>query len=221
MRLEICCRALWIAERVLTPPLFVRAMLKVVLFDMDNTLIDRNAAFEACVREMFSDPALRREIIDVDAGGIGERAAVFELWEKLGGQRINQSVLGQMISERIRPDPGLLHVLQDISRSVGVGIISNGSGETQRRKLRGAGLDAVFGKHVWISEEVGSAKPDVRIFKKAMQTLGVRPKACLYIGDRDEIDLRGAHAAGMRARIVNGVLSGPRLSELFDEEAVR
>ena len=206
---------------MLTPPLFGRAMLKAVLFDLDNTLIDRNAAFEACVCESFSDPRLRREIIDVDASGTGEREALFELWEKHSGPLMNQSIFGQMISERIRPDPTLLHVLKDVSRSVKVGVISNGSGEAQRRKLRAAGLDSVFGEHVWISEEVGSAKPDVRIFQKAMQTLGVRPESCLYIGDRDEIDLRGAHAAGMRGRIVQRVLSGPNLSELFDQEAAR
>src|SRR5688572_3701888 len=155
MRSEICCRKLWIAGKVLTPPLLARAMLKAVLFDLDNTLIDRNAAFEACVFESFSDSSIRREIIDVDAGGTGKRAVLFKLWEQHSGRLMNQSVFGQMISERIRPDPALLHVLKNISRTVRVGIISNGSGETQRAKMRAAGLDSVFGEHVWISEEVG------------------------------------------------------------------
>ena len=45
--------------------------------------------------------------------------------------------------------------------------------------------------------EAGLAKPDVRIFQKALAEAGCRPEECVFIDDNPEF-LRGAAKAGMK-----------------------
>ena len=46
-------------------------------------------------------------------------------------------------------------------------------------------------------------KPDPRIFRSAMNRLGVRPEQSLHIGDLYHIDVVGAQAAGMHAVLLD------------------
>ena len=199
-------------------PSLVPVMLNVVLFDLDNTLIDRYAAFCECVRSRFPDPAVQQELIVLDQGGAGDREEFFRYWEKRNGGTMTQAIFGRLIAERILPDPGLLHELKQLTKRAKIGIITNGSSETQRAKIRAAGLDSVFAENIWISAEVGSAKPDPRIFEAALRGLEEPAEHCLHIGDREETDLQGAHGAGIRARIVKNVLTASRLRALLDQE---
>ena len=53
------------------------------------------------------------------------------------------------------------------------------------------------------SSQVGSAKPDPRIFRAALARLGVAPPDALHVGDEPAADLAGAHRAGLRAALVD------------------
>ena len=197
-------------------------MLDAVLFDLDNTLIDRDRAFREWVDASFSEPAARTELLRLDAGGHGERAALLDAWERHAGAFMTLAKLGVQIADRLQPDRGLLQALQVLSATMKLGIVSNGGSETQRRKIRASGLDELFPhERVWISAEVGMAKPDPGIFIVASQTLGVAPGNCLVIGDHAPHDIVGAAAAGMRALLVDAALDGERLATLMDQERTR
>jgi putative hydrolase of the HAD superfamily len=79
-----------------------------------------------------------------------------------------------------------------------LGIVSNGPTVKQRRKVEVLGLADRIGT-LLISEALGIAKPDERIFRMAASQLGVEPSACLFIGDNPEKDVCAAAAVGMRA----------------------
>jgi putative hydrolase of the HAD superfamily len=49
------------------------------------------------------------------------------------------------------------------------------------------------------SDELGICKPDPDIFRRALDPLGVRPDEALHVGDRPDLDLEGARAAGLRS----------------------
>jgi putative hydrolase of the HAD superfamily len=67
--------------------------------------------------------------------------------------------------------------------------------------LRPAGiLELVDG--VVTSAEVGAAKPDPRVFERALAVAGVEPGAALHVGDKVDNDLEGAAAAGVRGVLV-------------------
>ena len=203
-------------------PLRKPAMLKAVLFDLDNTLVDRDRAFLECVRARFSDPAVRAQLIRLDQGGRGDRRRLFDFWEQRAEELINQEVFGQFLAQRLRPDAALLEALRILSDRVKLGIITNGSGGTQRAKLKAAGLTEVIPPdRVWLSGEVGKAKPDPWIFLLACQALEEPPAHCLFVGDQESDDEAGAKAAGMRSRLVNAVLNGETLNRLIREEQAR
>ena len=52
------------------------------------------------------------------------------------------------------------------------------------------------------SAEVGAAKPDPRVFERALAVAGVEPAAALHVGDKVDNDLEGAAAAGVRGVLV-------------------
>jgi putative hydrolase of the HAD superfamily len=56
---------------------------------------------------------------------------------------------------------------------------------------------------VSVSAVVGAAKPDPRIFRDALGTLGVPAGRALHCGDRPRYDCAGASAAGIRAVLVD------------------
>ncbi|GAA0534211.1 haloacid dehalogenase [Saccharopolyspora subtropica] len=75
-------------------------------------------------------------------------------------------------------------------------VITNAPGAYQRRKIAAVGLADTFDELV-ISEEVGAAKPDPRIFRTACDALGLHPAEVVHVGDRLDIDAQGAARVGM------------------------
>jgi putative hydrolase of the HAD superfamily len=197
-------------------------MLQAVLFDLDNTLIERNAAFRACVQAQFCDAELQAQLLQLDQEGRGDRAVLFSFWKQQSGKPMDQAQLGELIAAQIQPDRDLIQTLQAHAKTLQLGLITNGGGDTQRQKICAAHFDEVFpADRIWISAEVGVAKPDAAIFLRACEALGVAPASCLYVGDHEQEDLRGAINAGLRARLVDSVLDAEKLNWLLAEEVRR
>ena len=78
-----------------------------------------------------------------------------------------------------------------------LGLVTNGDGAVQRRKIEVMGLGALF-QAIVISGEAGLAKPDSRIFALACRRLGATPAQAFFIGDDRRNDADAARAAGLR-----------------------
>ena len=52
-------------------------------------------------------------------------------------------------------------------------------------------------------QRVRSAKPDAAIFEYALNAVGVSPEEAVHVGDSFEADIMGAHAAGIRAILLD------------------
>ncbi|MDH2443129.1 HAD family hydrolase [Amnibacterium sp. CER49] len=76
------------------------------------------------------------------------------------------------------------------------GIITNGDLAFQTAKLEALGLTDRV-EHLVTSGELGVAKPDPRIFGAALTLFGARPGEAAYIGDRLVTDAVGAARAGL------------------------
>jgi putative hydrolase of the HAD superfamily len=79
-----------------------------------------------------------------------------------------------------------------------LGIVSNGNAQQQRHKLSRLGILDRFACVV-VSEECGWAKPDPRIFARACELGKATPSNVVHVGDRPDIDALGAARAGLRA----------------------
>jgi FMN phosphatase YigB (HAD superfamily) len=68
--------------------------------------------------------------------------------------------------------------------------------------LERAGVVDLFGAVV-VSDAVGWRKPRRDIFDVALARLGVEARAALFVGDRADMDVLGAHGVGMDAAWIN------------------
>jgi putative hydrolase of the HAD superfamily len=173
-----------------------------VSFDLDNTLVDRDAAarawWTARLREVGATSALD-EVLARDAGGHAPREPLFAWASATFG-------LGDRLWERFRaelagfvaPDPRIRALLRRVRQRYRIGVLTNGGSALQRAKLAAAGLadevDAVV-----VSEEIGARKPQGAAFAAICEALGASPGACLHVGDQPTDDVLGAERAGLAA----------------------
>ncbi len=68
--------------------------------------------------------------------------------------------------------------------------------------LETAGVADLFTAMV-VSDGIGWRKPRREIFDEALRLVGVRPAEALFVGDRAELDVLGAHGVGMDAAWLN------------------
>ncbi len=92
-----------------------------------------------------------------------------------------------------------------------LGVISNGEEWSQQGKLMYLGLIQYF-RYLVFGGRVGYEKPDPRIFHHALTLAGGKPGDAVFVGDRLDVDVAGANAAGMRTIWVNhwGGIMGAR-----------
>jgi FMN phosphatase YigB (HAD superfamily) len=68
--------------------------------------------------------------------------------------------------------------------------------------LESAGVARLF-ETIVVSDTVGWRKPSPAIFEVALSRLGLAPQQALFVGDRADIDVLGAHGMGMHAAWLN------------------
>jgi putative hydrolase of the HAD superfamily len=188
-------------------------VIRAVLFDLDDTIIDRAATVRAYVpqfmrdfgdRFRLADPEqVAAELIRIDRNGYNpgrpSDIAAHPSWSLSPGAAV---IAKHWDDHFVRCTQGRAHVSATLAALANAGlmlaVVSNGRTEAQRRKLETLGLLQRFDA-VLISEALGSAKPDERIFRAAVGALGVQPRQCMFVGDNPLKDVRAAAALGMRA----------------------
>lgn len=90
-----------------------------------------------------------------------------------------------------------------------MGVISNNvvSGPCLEDHFRHEGIADYFDVIVF-SANFGVNKPDPRIFRHALEGLGVSPEKAWYVGDKPQRDVCGAHTVGMTAVLVDSAHHG-------------
>ena len=114
----------------------------------------------------------------------------------------------------LSPYPGASELLRDLSDvGVRVGVITHGWTMKQAEKLVRLGLarwlahDAVF-----ISDQIGIAKPNPKLYLTALRAHGVAPQRAMYVGDNAVNDVAPPKRLGMRTVLA-------RLSARPDDDA--
>lgn len=75
-------------------------------------------------------------------------------------------------------------------------IASNGFPEVQHKKLQQCNLTSYF-ENIFLSEELGSRKPELPFFLRIMRRLGLPNSQLLMVGDDYHADIEGARNAGI------------------------
>ena len=92
--------------------------------------------------------------------------------------------------------PGRWTLVRGLAGEFPLALVTNGIAAVQNRRFAASPITPYF-RSIVISEEVGIAKPDPRIFQPALEKLGVEAADVLYVGDSVTSDMAAARNAGM------------------------
>ena len=195
-----------------------------LVFDLDNTLLDRYSAFLGVAESFYQEhlrptTSVRREeavamMVLWDGDGYNEREGMLRRWLSewpdvgLDKESLRTWYRAEM-ERQVRPDEEVNGFLARLNeRQVPWGIVTNGS-PSQHGKCRAAGLDKLAG-FIIVSEEAGYRKPDPRIFRDALEATGLaNPEQVMFVGDNPLADIDGAKRFGMKAAWVRRSRSYP------------
>ena len=186
--------------------------VRAVFFDLDDTLCDTIGTREARARRAFGCLCMMQSGLDAEVlvkraleplaeprSAVGVRGVLEELGllDEAAGTAALEAV--RYYNVPLCLFDGVKETLEELGSVYQLGVITNWDSEDeQRRKLRHLGLHSSF-PYLSVSASAGYEKPDPRIFAHAMSLAGVEPGEAVFVGDRLDVDIAGAKAAGMRA----------------------
>jgi putative hydrolase of the HAD superfamily len=204
---------------------------RLILFDLDNTLLHLHEYWEESIKEAFKQLAVTNAI------EINELYPVFKEQDELYCKLYDEGVISLWEFRRdrfiktmehfnrivtnedaiqfhelftsltkiyIRPSVKLDRTLALLSEKYLIGIVTNGTPDFQRNKIKQMGLNRYFkDEHLFISEEVGYSKPAKEIYQMAMDTFHVIANEVIFVGDSLKNDVIAPMNNGMWAIWVN------------------
>tara|TARA_Y100000294_G_scaffold83131_1_gene78062 strand:- start:2684 stop:3352 length:669 start_codon:yes stop_codon:yes gene_type:complete len=190
-------------------------MIKAVIFDLDNTLIDfmkmKKLSCSAAIDAMIGaglhiehDKAHKLLFELYDKYGLEEKTIFQKFLKKLIG-KVDYKILanGIVAYRKVRtgfldPYPNVDYVLLKLKgRSIKLGIVTDAPKLKAWIRLASMKLSNYFDVVVTF-EDTKQHKPSKLPFKAALKKLKLKPEECLMIGDWPERDIKGAKAIGMQ-----------------------
>ncbi len=187
--------------------------IKAIFFDFDNTLGNRFAyaykthtqfieEFLPEVTDRLQKEAMVQDLLTFDGMGNTNVLVSLELFENKHKIKVPCDDYASWWREHQYKNTVLnkdvIETLEVLKKKYQLGIITNGSAESQGGKVELSGIKDFFNVVV-ISGSIGIHKPDKRIYEMAAQQLGLSCQQCLYVGDTFSNDIYGALNAGMDA----------------------
>ncbi|GLC90272.1 HAD family hydrolase [Lysinibacillus piscis] len=186
--------------------------MKAVVFDLDGTLLNRDASLIAFVEhqyhrlEKFLDHIPKEQYINrfitLDNHG-------YTWKDKVYTQLITEFNIQHLSTEQLLADyiqqfqhhciafPNLVKLFQQLKQlDIKLGIITNGIGQFQMSNIQALGID-LYVDTILISEWEGIKKPDAEIFIRALHKLHVTADESVFVGDHPINDVQAAQLVGM------------------------
>ncbi|WP_414840922.1 HAD family hydrolase [Enterococcus saccharolyticus] len=201
--------------------------MRALIFDVDDTLYDQLVPFERAIQEQLVFPAEKMEKLYLEFRKVSD--AYFHLSESGGIAMEDMRVLRiQRACEQFDIElshqqalafqadyasfQGDIELTVDMKEAlqfcqeenIPTGVITNGPTAHQWKKVHQLGLMKWIPENqIFISSQVGIAKPDVRLFRHVEQAMSLVPEETTYIGDSYANDIVGAKDAGWQAIWLN------------------
>ena len=194
--------------------------IRAALFDLDDTLLDRNTAFEATFRTFYeSQPAINSttgwdEALDFfwslsPHGTIDAQDAALLItarWPQVELEPVEfEAWFFGTLGRQAKPIDGAMEFVEELNDAqFPWAVVTNGK-KSQVIKLEHSGYVDVVPFAI-VSRLFGADKPDARIYYEAVRRLklsfegidDIQPSEILFVGDNPYTDITGAATVGMK-----------------------
>lgn len=194
------------------------ARFETILFDADETLLDfsmteKNALSNALAEAgiiLTKDMRLSYKKINktvwtmLERGKITKEHLKVERWQRFidhYDMDLDAKTMGarylHYVGEGAFLVDGARQLCEDLHKDFELSIVTNGIGNVQHKRLDKADIKKYF-KGIFISEEIGFNKPDIRYFDVVFETLNIMDKSkVIIVGDSLTSDMQGGINAGI------------------------
>lgn len=188
-------------------------MIQAVFFDLDGTLLDRDASVKKFIDNQYEllgnylghipKEKYMTRFIELDCRGYVWKDKVYQqLVEEFEIVEIDwEYLLKDYISEfkhHCVPFPNLHSMLEELkTNGLVLGMITNGFGQFQMDNIRALGIETYFDA-ILVSETEGMKKPNPAIFERALKRLNKEPRESAFVGDHPENDVMASQYVGMK-----------------------
>lgn len=190
-------------------------MIRAVIFDLDNTLID----FLTFKKETAKAAARAMVRMGLPTDEITAYGKIFSVYDEKGieyqktfgdvikpfGLEINKAEMIQQAAilaylrrkfDVLKPYPMVKPVLEKLRQKYKLAVVTDAPRNKAWQRLVLTGLEKEF-HFVITKDDTLEEKPHPSPFYLAMKKLNVLAPACLFVGDNPERDIRGARELGM------------------------
>lgn len=190
-------------------------MPKAILFDLDDTIIDRDATLVRYAGRFIRDfggalqPSCTLErlasiVAELDAKGYKPRETFLADMRDAVPWLTSPAAIEALRAHWFAHSPGASVVAEGAmeaidrlrARGIALGIVTNGAATTQEAKIDIIGIRPRL-TTVVVSETAGLRKPDAGIFEAALKRIGARAEETWFVGDHPVNDVLGAAGAGL------------------------
>ena len=195
-----------------------------LLFDADNTLLDFDENERVSLTRAFRrfglpcDEKTLRLYHDINLmywqmlaeNKIGKEELLIKrfstLFERIGVDADpvqTENYYRAQLGQGCQVVPGAIEVCRKLKADYKLYVITNGVASTQHSRLTGSGIEALM-DGIFISDEIGYDKPDVRFFEYVRNHIeGFEKQKALVIGDSLFSDIRGGVDFGLDTCYLN------------------
>jgi sugar-phosphatase len=196
--------------------------IKAVLFDMDGTLVNSDAAVErawitwageygvdgaeaiALAHGSPSEPTVRKLLPHLDEG-----ATAIALARQM---ELQYDDVSDVVAA-----PGATELLEVLAaKGIPWAVVTSADDRLARARLGAAGIEAPVLVTV---DDIAAGKPDPEGYLRAAEALGVPPEQCLVVEDAD-VGLAAARAAGTHTAALRGLTGDLSITTLADLTAL-
>lgn len=209
----------------------------VILMDIDNTLLDFRAGTREGLTLLLGDfglavtPAIEERFHQINDSlwaayerGELEKDAIFptRFATLLGelGVHMEPLAANERYAQGLRQSavlmPQCMELLDALRGKCRLVAVTNGVTTTQESRLKKSGLLPYF-ERVFISESMGTKKPEKAFFDQVFAALGpVVPARCIILGDSLTSDMQGGRNAGIATCCLGRGRGDPRCDYVID-----
>ncbi len=191
-------------------------MLKAIVFDLDNTLVNfwvfkKEASAEAAKAMVGAGLPMSAERAEAlifniyKTHGVEYQQTFSEVikpfgFEKHLFERIRDAGIVAYLRKKeqvLKPYQGIVETLAELKKEYKLAVLTDAPREQAHKRLEFTGLQDYFDE-VGTFHDTSVMKPGAEPFLHICKKLGIQPAECLMVGDNPARDMKGARDVGMK-----------------------